>query len=128
MKPLAVGLVVALLSGHAEALDARSVRVLMRTEPDTRLEQVCDIEAMHRIAKIGSYRPDRAKSDVSLHPQHVGDHMVATGAAFRSKGTWYAFSFECTGTPDHLKVTAFRLGRIEGAISPSRWAEFGLWR
>ncbi len=72
-------------------------------------------------------RLDPAKSDVTSHPQHRGDTVKGTGGAFRSKGQWYAFSFTCKGTPDHLKVLSFSY-KIGPRIPETKWASYGLWR
>jgi hypothetical protein len=99
----------------------------MRIDPDIRLEQICDIEAMHRVGKETNFMPDRAKSDISAHPEHLGDLLEVSGGAFRSKGKWYALSFECRATPDHLKVLSFTF-KIGNLIPRSQWADLGLWR
>ncbi len=124
---LQIAFVLALgVPGVAAKSPRNAASVLMRIEPDTRLEQVCDIEAMHRIARIKPFKPDRAKSDVSSHPIHTGDAMKASGAAFRSGGQWYAFSFECHGTQDHMRVLSMTL-KTGDAIPRGRWADLGLW-
>lgn len=110
------------------AADARFDASLRRLDPDTRLEQVCDLEAMNRIRKDpAGYRPDRAKSDVSAHPQHIGHLLKGSGGAFRSNGRWYAFSFVCQGTPDHMQVLSFSY-KIGNVIPEAKWAEYGLWK
>ncbi len=110
------------------AMDPRFAASLKKLDPQTRLEQVCDLEAMSRIAKDGrSFRPDRAKTDVISHPQHVGDTVKGAGGAFRSKGRWYSFSFVCKGTPDRMSVLSFSY-KIGELISESKWASYGLWR
>jgi len=111
----------------SSALNARGYAVLHKLDPDMRLEQICDIEAMAQIKSKGRFMPDRAKSDVSLAPEHLGDVLKAKGAAFRSGGHWYALSFECKATSDHMKVTAFTF-EIGSMIDPSRWADLGLWK
>ena len=128
MRTAAIAAVVLCLwTGQAAAVDPRIRGVLMRTEPDTRLEQVCDIEAIRRIGREQPYKPDRAKSDILEHPRHAGDFMSAPGAAFRSRGRWYGLAFECKGTPDHLDVLSFSY-RVGTLIPASRWDELGLWR
>lgn len=110
------------------AMDTRFAASLKRLDPQTRLEQVCDLEAMSRIDRDASpHHPDRAKTDVLSHPRHAGHTVTGTGGAFRSKGKWYAFSFTCKGTPDHMKVLSFSY-RIGDAIPESKWAALGLWR
>ncbi|HEY1735071.1 MAG TPA: DUF930 domain-containing protein [Methylovirgula sp.] len=109
------------------AIDPRAYAGLRRLDPDLRLEQVCDLEAMSRIKRETKFSPDRAKSYVVTAPVHEGDLLRADGAAFRSRGEWYRFSFTCKGTPDHLGVVAFSyvIGRL---IPKSQWADYSLWR
>jgi len=116
------------LATSSLAMDPRFAASLKKLDPDTRLEQVCDLEAMNRIAKDPNpYRPDRAKTDVISHPSHRGDTVTGKGGAFRSKGRWYSFSFTCKGSPDHMSVQAFSY-KIGDPIPESKWAAYGLWR
>lgn len=109
-------------------MDPRTYASLRRLDPDTRLEQVCDLAAMERIHKERhELRPDRAKSDVISHPLHMGDALRADGGAFRSNGNWYKLSFVCKASPDHLKVTSFNY-EIGKLIPQSQWGDYGLWR
>lgn len=127
-NPTFVLMVVLLSVAPAAAMDARFAASLQKLDPQTRLEQVCDLEAMSRIAKDAKlYRPDRAKTDVVSHPKHSGHTVKGSGGAFRSKGRWYSFSFECKGTPDHMKVLSFSY-KIGELIPESKWAAYGLWR
>lgn len=129
MKNTAVVLIATLLAATpALAMDPRFAASLKKLDPQTRLEQVCDLEAMSRIAKDAKlYRPDRAKTDVVSHPVHRGDTVTGKGGAFRSKGRWYSFSFACKGSPDHMKVLSFSY-KIGEPIPESKWAALGLWR
>lgn len=112
----------------ALASDARFLASLSKLDPQTRLEQICDLRAMKQIARDSNpYHPDRAKTDVVSHPRHSGNTVTGTGGAFRSGGRWYQFSFSCTGTPDGMKVTAFSY-RLGQPIPESKWASYGLWR
>jgi hypothetical protein len=112
----------------ALAMDPRFAASLKRLDPETRLEQVCDLEAMNRIGRDAKpFHPDRAKTDVLSHPVHVGSVLKGSGGAFRSKGKWYAFSFTCKASPDHMKVLAFSC-KIGNSIPESKWASLGLWR
>lgn len=119
---------VLLPAAPALAIDPRFAASLKKLDPKTRLEQVCDLEAMSRIAKDAKlYRPDRAKTDVVSHPVHTGDTVTGKGGAFRSKGRWYSFSFACKGSPDRMKVLSFSY-KIGEPIPESKWAAYGLWR
>jgi Domain of Unknown Function (DUF930) len=110
------------------AVDPRFISSLGRLDAATRLEQICDYEAMDRISHgSGGFRPDRAKSDVVTAPDHLGDLLVGKGGAFRSAGHWYQFSFKCRASPDHLKVLSFDY-RVGSMIPESKWNTYGLWR
>lgn len=112
----------------AFASDARFLASLSKLDPQTRLEQVCDLHAMKQISRDSNpYHPDRAKTDVVSHPQHSGNTVTGAGGAFRSGGRWYQFWFSCTGTPDGMKVTAFSY-RLGQPIPELKWASYGLWR
>lgn len=114
MKNAAVVLIFALFSAAPSlAMDPRFAASLKKLDPETRLEQVCDLEAMSRIDRDTSpYHPDRAKTDVASHPQHIGDTVKGSGGAFRSKGRWYSFSFECKGTRSMPSPASMRTRRM----------------
>ncbi len=122
------GLPMVMAATAAVAMDPRFAASLKRLDPETRLEQVCDLEAMNRISRDDNpFHPDRAKTDVLAHPVHAGDVVKGTGGAFRSKGRWYAFAFTCKGSPDHMRVLSFTY-KIGDLIPESKWASLGLWR
>lgn len=130
MKPVLVLLVTttSIIAGSANASDARFIASLSKLDPNTRLEQICDLHAMKRIDQDPNpYHPDRAKADVISHPRHVKDSIIGNGGAFRSQGRWYQFSFECKGSPDRMHVVSFNY-KIGKVIPESKWAEYGLWR
>jgi len=125
---LVLAAVPALAAAPAHAVDARFYASLKRLDPATRLEQVCDVEAMKQITRDNNpYRPDRAKSYVVSPPRHIGDTVKGTGGAFRSGGKWYTYSFTCKGSPDHFKVLSFTY-KIGQPIPEKKWASYGLWR
>jgi hypothetical protein len=110
------------------AADPRFIASLGRLDSQTRLEQICDYEAMTRIGGHGQpFRPDRAKSDVVTPPKHLGDTLIGNGGAFRSEGHWYQFSFSCKASPDHLKVLSFSY-QVGAMIPEAKWDSYGLWR
>jgi hypothetical protein len=111
----------------AGAADSRFIASLSKLDPQTRLEQVCDLAAVNHIGKSEKLpRPDRAKANVITPPKVRGDTVTGSGGAFRSGGKWYAFSFTCKGSPDHLKVLSFTY-RVGELIPKSKWPEYGLW-
>jgi hypothetical protein len=126
---LAIGAAVVVFSAYAAAADARFERSLRMLASPDRLEQLCDYTAMTEIRKDKSnYRPDRAIARATIEPRIIKrDSIEAKGGAFRSGGKWYAMSYSCTATPDHMSVTSFRY-TIGKEIPASQWARDGLWQ
>src|SRR6185437_12282502 len=96
-------------------MDPRFLASLKRLDPETRLDQICDYEAMLRLGhdKHGLH-PDRAKAEVLSKPVRTRNSVTTTGGAFRGDGHWYVLSFSCETTPDQMKVTSFsyRIGKL----------------
>ena len=116
-----------LVATAAAGADGRFERSLKMLAPTERLEQLCDYTAMTRIREQNrDYRPDRAVANAMAEPVASADTLEVTGGAFRSKKKWYALSYRCTATPDHLKVVDFRF-TIGEEIPEAKWASFGLW-
>ena len=108
------------------ANDARVERMLRQLDPDARFEQVCDLEAMRRIGKDKTYRPERSIVGALELPKVINTTMSGNGGAFKSKGQWYQFSFQCETTADHMKVQTFSF-QIGEPIPPEKWETNGLW-
>lgn len=110
------------------ASNGRFDAMLRRLEPETRFEQVCDIELMARIrADSSPFRPDRVVGGALEPPHHEGAVLTGKGAALRSGGLWYRLSFECRTTPDHMRVLELTY-RVGDAIPEEAWGDYGLWR
>ena len=129
MRGFGLALVAAMLVATATAgADGRFERSLKMLAPAERLEQLCDYTAMMRIREQNKdYRPDRAVANAMTEPVASSDTLEVTGGAFRSRKKWYALSYRCTATPDHLTVIAFRF-TIGEEIPEAKWASFGLWQ
>ena len=110
----------------ALANDSRTERVLRQLDADARFEQVCDLEAMKRIGKDKTYRPERSMVSALEAPKVVNSTMIGSGGAFKSKGQWFQFSFTCETTADHMKVQAFSF-QIGEPIPQEKWEPHGLW-
>jgi hypothetical protein len=124
---LAIGAAV-LVATQTMAAENRLDRSLQMLAPSERLEQICDFTAMTRIRKDSSaFRPDRAVANATADPQNNDDTLVAKGAAFRSRGKWYALSFVCKGAPDHMAVLTFHY-TIGEEIPEAKWASDNLWQ
>src|SRR5882757_328008 len=107
--------------------DAKFQTALGRLDPQTRLEQVCDLEAMKRLKQEKKLPADRAQGAASAEPKTQGHTLTAKGGAYRSKGAWYELSFVCQADPDHMKVLSFDY-QTGKAIPESKWEDYGLWR
>jgi len=102
--------------------------ILKRMDPATRLEQVCDAEAMRRIARDNrEFRIDRSVVSALLDPQAKGDVLIGKGGAFRSKGKWYQFTFTCQASPDRLRVLSFEY-QLGEEIPETQWSKHGLYQ
>jgi hypothetical protein len=107
--------------------EGRFERSLKMLAPAERLEQLCDYTAMSRIREQNKdYRPDRAVANAMAEPVASGDTLEVSGGAFRSRKKWFALSYRCTATPDHLTIVNFRF-TIGEEIPEGKWASFGLW-
>ena len=116
------------VAAAAAGADGRFERSLKMLAPAERLEQLCDYTAMMRIREQNKdYRPDRAVANAMTEPVASSDTLEVTGGAFRSRKKWYALSYRCTATADHLTVIAFRF-TIGEEIPEAKWASFGLWQ
>jgi hypothetical protein len=103
--------------------------MLLKLDPTTRLEQVCDAEAMKRIGKDHrkAYRPDRSVLSALSEPKVKGDTISGEGGAFRSRKKWYRYSFTCKATEDRLRVTDFEY-KIGDEIPQTQWSRHGLYQ
>ncbi|MGO4524900.1 DUF930 domain-containing protein [Microvirga sp. 2MCAF35] len=117
-----------ILSGEALAhpLSRKMREMLPLFQEDTRLEQLCDIEAMAQIAvSLKQFHPDRivayAKSDVTIGNNSV----VAEGAAFRSERKWYDLTFRCGLSADRQAVQSFEFS-VGKAIPKRLWDTYNL--
>jgi len=110
----------------ASAIDAKVERMLKQLDPDARFEQVCDLEAMQRIGKDKTYRPERTIVSALASPKVAETTMSGTGGAFKSKGQWYQFAFTCRTSPDHMQVLSFS-NKVGEPIPQGEWEKNGLW-
>jgi len=115
-----------LFPAAASANDSKVERMLKQLDPDARFEQVCDLEAMKRIGKDKTYRPERTIVSALGEPKVAATIMSGSGGAFKSKGQWYQFSFSCQTSPDHMQVLSFSY-QIGEPIPQEQWEKSGLW-
>ena len=128
MRAFGLAVVAATITLVAAAADERFERSLQMLAPAERLEQLCDYTAMTRIrTEKKEFRPDRAVANAMAEPTTKADTIEVTGGAFRSKKKWYALSYRCTATSDHLKIVTFNY-IVGEEIPEAKWASFGLWQ
>lgn len=125
---IAVALILSVSTSHAE-VSKRLEKDLKSLLPGDRLEQLCDLRAMEDVGKDKTgkkHDPDRAVAYGSRSPTIDGDTLHVDGGALRSHGRWHKLSYNCTATPDHMKVLHFDY--ILGPYIPkSEWEENGLF-
>jgi hypothetical protein len=128
MWKICTAALLALLSASpAMALDSALKAGLLKLDPETRLEQRCDAEALDRIGKDGSrYKPDRVVAYAMATPTMLTDAIESPGAAFRSKGEWYRLAYVCKTAPDHMKVLSFEY-QVGDPIPVEDWQKYNLW-
>ena len=129
---LAIGIsaivVGAIVVAQAAGADERFARSLQMLAPAERLEQLCGYTAMTRIRQDDkNFRPDRPVANAMTEPRVQNDTIVVKGGAFRSRGKWFALTYNCTATPDRMAVVAFGYA-IGPEIPETKWAGFGLWQ
>ncbi len=126
---LAIGAAIVLAAQTAVAAeDVRFEKSLKMIDPSERLEQLCDYTAMMQIRKDNAqHRPDRAVANAMGEPKVSGDTLKTSVGAFRSRKKWFALSFSCTATPDHMSVISFQY-TIGSEIPETQWAGYGLYQ
>ena len=124
---LAIG-VSAIVVAQAASADERFARSLQMLAPAERLEPLCGYTAMTRIRQDNkSIRPDRTVANAMTEPRVLNDSIEVKGGAFRSRGKWFALTYNCTATPDRMAVVSFGY-TIGPEIPETKWAGFGLWQ
>lgn len=128
MKTMYLTLIAVLMaSSTANALDNRLKAGLLKLDPETRLEQRCDAEALDRITHDSKdYKADRIVAYAFATPETSADAIKSSGAAFRSHGEWYRLKFKCVTASDHMEILQFRY-RIGDRIPKDDWAKYDLY-
>lgn len=107
---------------NATAVSRLEMQQLSRLDPQTRLEQRCDIEAMERLALETRLHPDKALAYAFCDPKITKNHIIARGAAIRAHEHWYHLSYDCRTKDDALTIRSFsyKLGPV---IPRKNWAK-----
>ncbi len=95
-------------------------------EEETRLEQLCNIEAMAQIAAaLKQFEPDRIVAYAMADTKRVGSTITAEGAAFRSGLSWYNLNYTCQLDMRDRIVRSFELA-VGNAIPRKLWEAHNL--
>ena len=109
MRHLTVAALVALsLAPSSVAASKTIAEQLTMLTPEARVEQRCNgrlsglVRREHR-----EFKPDEVVAYAFGDTLVRGRDVTATGAAFRSRGSWYRASYRCRATPDGLEIEKF---------------------
>jgi hypothetical protein len=110
----------------AEPRNRKTAEVMKRLEPQTRLQQLCNLEA---ILQINRQYEDYAADFVIAYAREAvvrkGDAIIAHGAAFHSNGQWYNLAFECQLSANQQDVARLKF-KLGDAIPGDQWADLNL--
>ena len=110
----------------ADPRNRKTAEVLKRLEPQTRLQQLCNLEA---ILQINRQSEDYAVDFVVAYAREAvvrkGDAIIARGAAFHSNGRWYNLAFECQLSANQREVASLKF-KLGDAIPGDQWADLNL--
>lgn len=111
----------------AYATDGGLKQQLLRLDPQTRLEQLCDHETMMSIGRDRNpYSPDKVVAYTFGEPLMSDEMVEARGAVFRSRGDWYRLSFRCKADVEHVEVWSLRY-EIGEKVPREKWNKYNLY-
>ena len=110
----------------ADPRNRKAAESLKHLEQETRLQQLCDFEAILQINRqYGQYAVDFVIAYATGATIRRGDAIVANGAAFHSNGRWYNLAFECQLSANQRDVARLKF-KLGDAIPEERWADLNL--
>ena len=120
-------LTLTLAATPALAISQRIENELDRLDPEEKLEQRCDVEALSRIdAARKDMTPDKVIAYTFAPTKVNGTTIDAPGAAVRSHGHWYKLSYHCATASDELAVKSFSF-KLGEEIPRSAWERLYLY-
>jgi Domain of Unknown Function (DUF930) len=109
------------------ALDPAIKKQLQKLDPEERMEQSCDTEAMSQISKKeDTFKPDKVIAYTFKDPVLGKDSINAPGAVFRSHGDWYHLSYHCVTGPHHINVRSLSY-EIGAKVPRDKWDKYYLY-
>jgi hypothetical protein len=118
----------AILSSQALAdpRNRNTAETLKHVEPQTRSQQVCNLEAILQINRqYSQYAVDFVIAYATEAVVRKGDAIIAHGAAFHTNGRWYNLAFECQMSTNQRDVAHLKF-KLGDAIPGDQWADLNL--
>ena len=110
----------------AEPRNRKTAESLKHLEPQTRVQQVCNLEAILQINRqYDQYAVDFVVAYATHAVVRKGDAIIAHGAAFHSNGQWYNLVFECQLSANQRDVAHLKF-KLGDAIPGDQWADLNL--
>ena len=110
----------------ANPRNRKTLAALQTLAPQTRLQQLCDLEA---ILQINRQYPERAVDFVIAYATEpavrMGASLIAHGAAFHGAGEWRGLAFECQLSANHRDVARLKF-KIGDPIPAAQWSALNL--
>lgn len=110
----------------AEPRNRKALASLQRLEPQARLQQICDFEAILQINRLyPDYGVDFVIAYATEDAVRSGATLVAHGAAFHRAGEWRRVAYECLVAANQRDVASLKF-KIGDAIPADQWPELNL--
>ncbi len=117
----------ALTAAPALAISQRIEDELDQLDPEEKLEQRCDVEALGRIDDARKdMSPDKVIAYTFAPTTVTGTTMEAPGAAVRSGGRWYKLSYRCVAARDEIAIKSFSF-KLGDEIPRDSWDRLYLY-
>jgi hypothetical protein len=110
----------------AEPRNRKALASLQRVEPQTRLQQICDFEAILQINRLNpDYGADFVIAYATEAVARSGGALSAPGAAFHGAGQWRRLAFECQVAANQRDVAGLKF-KIGEPIPADQWSDLNL--
>jgi hypothetical protein len=110
----------------AKPRNRKTLAALQTLESQTRLQQLCDLEAM---LQINRQYPEHAVDFVIAYATapavRAGASLIAHGAAFHGAGEWRGLAFECQLSANQRDVAHLKF-KIGDPIPAAQWSALNL--
>ena len=127
-RGIALAALALLVAGARPAAAGAMDRALAKLAPEERSHQVCILKGLDIVRMDARLRKaDRIQTSIFAPASLQGGVLTAKGGAVRAANRWYAISFTCKLSPDHMKAVSFSFA-LGNEIPERSWEKHGLWR